>query len=555
MVVDYPQLLTLFPEHRDPKRSESAAFLIWYLEHYYRLDTQEAIDAVCDQKGDRGVDGIFVDDSAQIITIFQSRISQRSDRTFGDAGLRELAGAVAQFHTAEGIRELVAATGNAQVGALVERLQIVDKIATHVVRGEFLSNLNIDQNGLDYLRSVRHLYFVGKDALLSSYVSESRDIPDHPPITFDIHGLPVAQWVVDTDTKALVVPIKAIELVGMTGISDQSLFAFNVRGPLGRTQVNRDIATSISNTGTHKEFPLFHNGITVIAREVVGDADTLTVSGYYVVNGCQSITALFNSKTLLTDDLRVLVKFIKADPRSALAQRVTQFSNNQNGVRPRDFKANSQTQIRLQNEVGNLYAGKYYYEIKRGEEPLPGRKISNEDAGLYLRAFDLKEPWTTHRKYEVFEEKHTELFGRPATTADRIVLLDVIMEVIDGAIPKIENQLIGRYALVRYLILYVVREILETDKMLEDISSDPAKFVRDDLSRADFRECIDVVVNDIIGDLNDEMRAVEENFDYRGKLRDQQWVQTLTRRIVADHRKLVSRNLMPSFKEEWERRA
>src|SRR5690349_18555551 len=74
--VDYPQLLTLFPEHRDPKRTESASFLIWYLEHYYRLDTQEAIDAVCDQKGDRGVDGIFVDDNAQTITIFQSRISQ-----------------------------------------------------------------------------------------------------------------------------------------------------------------------------------------------------------------------------------------------------------------------------------------------------------------------------------------------------------------------------------------------------------------------------------------------------------------------------------------------
>ncbi len=306
--VDYPQLLTLFPQHRDPKRSESAAFLIWYLEHYYRLDTQDAIDAVCDQKGDRGVDGIFVDDSAQIITIFQSRISQRSDRTAGNSGLRELAGAVAQFHTAEGIKELISAAGNAQVGALVDRLQLVDKIATHSIRGEFLSNLNIDQNGTDYLESVPHISFTGKNTLLSSYVSKSREIPDHPPITFDIHGLPVAEWVVDIDTKAIVVPIKAVELVGMTGIADQSLFAFNVRGPLGRTQVNRDIVSSMISKDRHKEFPLFHNGITVIARDVISDADTLTVSGYYVVNGCQSITALFDNKRMLTDDLRVLVK-------------------------------------------------------------------------------------------------------------------------------------------------------------------------------------------------------------------------------------------------------
>ena len=288
-----------------------------------RLDTQTAVDAVCDQKGDRGVDGVFVDENAQTITVFQSRISQRNDRTAGDAGLRELAGTVAQFATADGIKELVSAAGNAQVGALVDRLQLVDKIATHSLRGEFLTNINIDQNGTDYINSVPNIIFTGKDILQTTYVSEARDIPDHPPITFDIHGLPVAEWVVDTATRALVVPIKAVELVGMTGIADQSLFAYNVRGPLGRTQVNKDIGSSIGNKGRHKEFPLFHNGITVIARDVVSDPDRLTISGYYVVNGCQSLTALFDSKRMLTNDLRVLVKFIQADPRSALAQRVT----------------------------------------------------------------------------------------------------------------------------------------------------------------------------------------------------------------------------------------
>lgn len=201
-----------------------------------------------------------------------------------------------------------------------------------------------------------------------------------------------------------------------------------------------------------------------------------------------------------------------------------------------------------------LFPDQYYYEIKRGDEPGAGRKISNEDAGLYLRAFDLKEPWTTHRKYEVFEDKHSELFGRPSTTADRIVMLDLIVETIDAAIPEIENQLIGKYALARYLILYIVREILESDEMLQVISNQPAAFVRDEHARADFRACIELIVNDIIGDLNDELKTVEENFDYRGKLRDQQWVQALSRRIVADHRKLVSRKLMPSFREEWEKR-
>src|SRR5690242_987534 len=165
------------------------------------------------------------------------------------------------------------------------------------------------------------------------------------------------------------------------------------------------------------------------------------------------------------------------------------------------------------------YAGEYYYEIKRGDEQEAGRRITNEDAGLYIRAFDLKEPWTTHRKYEVFEDRHSELFGRPSTTAHRIVMLDVIMESIDGLLPKIENQLIGRYALVRYFILYVVREILESDGILPIISKNPGEFVSSRAARERFRACIEIIVDDIVGDLNDELKTVEENFDYRGKLR------------------------------------
>ena len=47
------------------------------------------------------------------------------------------------------------------------------------------------------------------------------------------------------ECEAIIAPIKATELVALNGISDQSLFAFNVRGPLGKTGVNQDIVKSI----------------------------------------------------------------------------------------------------------------------------------------------------------------------------------------------------------------------------------------------------------------------------------------------------------------------
>jgi hypothetical protein len=150
--LDYPHLLDAFTQHLDPKRSESASFLIWYLEQYYHLDTLEAVvDSVCDQKGDRGVDGIFVNDNDQTITVFQARISQRIDRTVGDASLREFAGTLTQFQNKASLLALSTSAGNADVAALIKNLDLINKIDTHEVTGEYLTNIDLDANGEAFL--------------------------------------------------------------------------------------------------------------------------------------------------------------------------------------------------------------------------------------------------------------------------------------------------------------------------------------------------------------------------------------------------------------------
>lgn len=552
--VNYPDLLTLFPEHIDPKRSESASFLIWYLENYYRLDSLEAVDSVCDKRGDKGVDGIFVNDNDKTITVFQSKINQSSDTTIGDASLRAFAGTLSQFKDAETIQNLITSAGGAQVAALAKRLDLVNKIGTHELRGEFLSNVNLDKNGDGFLKSTRNITFVGKTILESTYISDKRDVPVHAPVTFDIGGFHVTEYTVGSKTKAIIAPIKATELITLKGIADQSIFAYNVRGPLGRTQVNRDIVASIRDKTRHKLFPLFHNGITVIANELeVGSGGTLSARDYFVVNGCQSLTALYDNQDQLSDDLRILTKFIKLEPASAWAKQVTEFSNNQNGVKARDFMANNPMQIRLQNEFNRDYATQYTFEIKRGEALGAGTIISNEVAGLLLMAFDLKEPWGTHRKYQVFEDKYADLFGRPEVTADRIVLCQVIAEAIDEALPSIKNTLVARYLLTRYLLLYSVRIILENDALAAEILGNPKRFVRAQKARQYFRECMRKIVGDLVIDLNAEVEEYGEDFDYRDKLRDAAWVGDLTKKVVTDHLKLVKRGRIQSFAEEWKK--
>jgi AIPR protein len=549
--VDYPSILDLFAQHRAAGRADSVSFLVWYLENYYRLDQIEAIDAVCDQPGDKGVDGIFVNDNNQTITVFQSRMYQNSAARVGDAPLRSFAGTLTQFETLERIEAMIAAAGTAQVAALVKRLDLVNKITTHELRGEFVTNLDMDDNGGRFVAATPKITFVGKTVLQTTYISDARDIPPHARRAFDIGGFDVTQYAIDAETKAAIVPVKAAELVSLEGIADQSVFAYNVRGPLGKTQVNKDIVLSIGDAGAHKLFPLFHNGITVISKELDIASDTLAVADYYVVNGCQSLTALFDNRNKLTDDLRIITKFIKLDPASPVADQITRFSNNQNGVKPRDFKSNHPIQIRLKNEFAQHYTEQYVFEIKRGEPLAAGDVISNEDAGLYLRAFDLKEPWTTHRKSEVLDDRHADLFGRPDVTADRIVLCQVIIDEIAKGLPQLENQLAARYVLIRYMLLYIIREVMEHDEIGRQAIANPADFVRDPTIRKRFANCIKSIVDDLIIDLNGEIADIGEDFDYRDRLRDSKWVTDIRRTLVTGYLKQVQRKRIASMSEEW----
>ncbi len=158
--LDYPDLLRLFPEHLAPgRRSESAAFLIWYLENYYRLDTLEAQDAVCDQRGDKGVDGIFVNDDDQTITIFQAIIRQSPNSTIGDKSLREFAGTISQFETAKSIQNLIDTAGNARVGKLADDLDLINKIGTHELRAEFLCNAELVPRNHGWLTRVPRCFW------------------------------------------------------------------------------------------------------------------------------------------------------------------------------------------------------------------------------------------------------------------------------------------------------------------------------------------------------------------------------------------------------------
>jgi hypothetical protein len=93
-------------------RGESAAFLIWFLENFFRLERQDAIDSVCDQTNDKGIDGIYVDDDDEIIYLFQSKYSPNDGQDQGDNDIRNFIGARNWFENEEAINALLSSTAS-----------------------------------------------------------------------------------------------------------------------------------------------------------------------------------------------------------------------------------------------------------------------------------------------------------------------------------------------------------------------------------------------------------------------------------------------------------
>lgn len=551
----YPAILDVIAPYKSEKRTESAALLAWYLANYYRLDDLEAVDCICDQPGDKGVDGIYVNEGAGTIDIFQSKISQKSNSSIGDTQLKEFHGTLAQFQSAASLQNLVKSAGDVQVASLIKRLDLAKKIEDYDVRGVFVANLDIDHNGTAYLKTVP-IKFVGRSEMEATYISDQKEQMHSGVAEFDIFGITVSDYAVDSETKAAIGPVLASDLVKLGGIADQSLFSANVRASLGNTKVNKDIAKSIRTPALHKAFPLFHNGITVLAKSVSHDEKKLTIKDYYVVNGCQSLNALYINRAYVSGDLRVLTKFIQVKVGSDLSELITTYSNNQNGVKARDFKSNHPIQTRLQKEFSKFYGKEYSFEVKRGEPQAEETvSISNEDAGLLLIAFDLEEPWTTHRKYQIFEDRYAEIFGRPDVTADKIVFLHEIAAVLRAKLPALQNQLIGKYVLTMFVMLLAVRRILELDAVGKEMISAPERFVRKPEMRQRFVKMMESIVSALVIDLDVETQDLDDDFDYRGKLRDREYVIALVNALVASHRKDVMRKKTPSIGEAWEEAA
>lgn len=561
--LSYPAILTLFGTHAVKQRTESRQFLAWFLQNYYRLEETEVDDCICDGNYDKGLDGIYANEQLAQIDVFQAKLV-KGPKTLGDAALHEFHGAMAQFTTAKAVKNMAATTKNKELAGLIEEQEIAKKVDEgYKVRGIFITNAPKDNNAIDFLKETPDLIVYDEPELQKSFVPIDKTEPISSDISFDVSGVPVMDYPIGTDLKMAIAPLSAEELVKMQGISNGELFAWNVRQWLGKkTKVNKDIEQSIQKQTEHKFFPAFHNGLTVLCKSMKLSKDKITISGYAVVNGCQSLNGLYENKKQITSDLRLLTKIIQISPDMPLALKITDHTNNQNGTTHRDLQSNSPIRTRLQTEISNSYKGKFYYRIKRGEHPewdkdTKAQVIENELAARILLAFDLREPWSCHQTYKLFDELHSRIFGRPEVDGDRVVTLYNVYDIVLSKLSLIENQLFARYGLTRFLALYLLRQALEADATGRKFCSDPTSFTKQPKGKTRLLGCIEKISHVVMQLLDGEVKRRDADkdrpFDFKRELKSPSAVRDLETRVVPFYQIAVSSNLATTFAAEWEK--
>lgn len=533
---------------------ESAAFLHWFLTNVYRLDPTEAKDAICDKQNDKGIDGIYIDHNNEEIHFLQAKIRQQRTGTVGDTGPKSLIASMHQFGSPDSIAVIASSNANVELKKLIQRTQLSDMVNNgYALVGVYVTNESHDADSESYESITAQLRIFERNKISASVLELDFDESKKASFAFNtsyVEPMTMQSGSGDSEAEMYVFPAQALQLVHLEGISDGSLFRANVRYTLGNTSVNKSIRQTIHDKASHDHFVLFHNGIIVLCEGVDQSVPgELTIKNYSVVNGAQSLTSFHANKAKLSDNLRVLIRVIKVE-NEELAKLITHNSNNQNAIRPRDLRSNHAIMVRLQKEM-STFPGNYFFEIKRGETaPVGTTVITNDVIGRALLAFDLREPWSAHQIYKVFDEKYADIFGRPEVDPARVVFLHKLLARVDVAVLELNNKPMGSYTLTRYFLLYMLSRILRDREESKAVIRKPADFNSDQVT--EFLDKCGEILKTLVVDLDYEEK--ETDFDYKSVFKSPNQTADLAKKMLTSYEKDVARNKAESF-NGWEPKA
>jgi hypothetical protein len=168
----------------------------------------------------------------------------------------------------------------------------------------------------------------------------------------------------------------------------RGMFYENVRDYQGDNPVNKEIEETLKSS-RRDSFVLLNNGITIVSEDLKTTSDNFTVSGFQIVNGCQTSHVLYNNRELLTGSEFLPIKLIVA-PNDLLRTQVIKATNRQTVVKTEELAALTDFQKSIERYYDAVPADHRLYYERRSQQfrSTPGlEKIRIVNISTQIRTF------------------------------------------------------------------------------------------------------------------------------------------------------------------------
>lgn len=291
--------------------------------------------------------------------------------------------------------------------------------------------------------------------------------------------------------RVVVGVVSAQQIVSWPEIESRRLFDMNVRLGLGINRVRRSLDEAFSTADGQEEILAYHNGMTVLTDSLRVEEDSIFLDGISVVNGAQTLLALYENRDSLAPGLRLLVKFVEIKSALDDAQEIAIRSNSQNPVTSRNLRALEGTQLRLRRELV-AHGFEFQTRTDRGRAA-SWTTLQNDVVAQWLCAIYLEEPWLAVKRTSLFlTENYARVFP-PDLAPERVILAAHIRRRIEIAKAEFPDDYSRAWNLSALTACYLVGQIMRSSRDLSGLLLHPEKFSMESIDEA-LDEVVEVVV-------------------------------------------------------------
>jgi len=469
--------------------NDGQRFIAWFLRNIHNLDPIEAKDCITDGAGDKQIDAIYIDNASSIVYIIQGKYY--SGASMSAEPLREVLSSWVQIKDLQKLQEAANDKLKIKICELAKAIEDDYEICFELITTSALTDaakidLGIFTRELADNDEISASLTVIDDETLKFKYDESLN-RNRPYINHE--------FLIEQDkfmeievggAKAVIVALPLKECIKIPGIKDGSLFRKNVRQSLGNgNKVNKAIARTLKSDV--KNFFFFHNGITAICSKLNVKDNILSVKELNVVNGCQSLSTIYNySETVRnSNDGYIMFRFYEIVD-SDKADKISTNTNSQSAVKARDLRSNDKAVLAMKKAYEQFYSDGYFI-TKRGEYADPAKFNTNHivnltDLGKQLIAWHSQRPTMSYSETKVFDKYFDQLFHKDYSPEKVQALNELYKAVIskwtsDNPL-ELNDALLAMKAYAPHHHLYTVSVFFcEINKMPESVPN-PAKVVK-----------------------------------------------------------------------------